>query len=395
MQGFWWEHESLVADEAGLWMDGIPLAHLAHQYGTPLYLYSRATLQRQLKRLQAVLDQVSPRSLIYYAMKANRHPQVLQAVRALGTIGIDACSPREVMMALSHGFTAPEISFNAGMLSDQDLTYLAQGNVHCTFDSFSALRRYGARVARGTPVGLRFDPGVTVSYRDDAKLAYSQSKLGFELDEAQAALAAATQAGLVVDQVHLHIGWGLAEGQAGLVEQAFRQLAGLAQRLPDLAVINVGGGLGGRYHVDDEPLHLSTWGQLLRRYFAPLDVTIACEPGTFVAAPAGVLLVEVNTVEQRRGRHWLGVNAGFALNPCPVFYGIPLAVVPVARPLAPSIHCYHIAGHLNEAGDLWAQHQALPEMREGELLALLPAGAYGASMASDHCLRGDVTELMV
>jgi diaminopimelate decarboxylase len=126
-----------------------------------------------------------------------------------------------------------------------------------------------------------------------------------------------------------------------------------------------------------------------------LGVTIACEPGTFVAAPAGVLLAEVNTVEKRRGIHWIGVNAGFALDPCPAFYGIPLVAVPVERPLAPSTHSYHVAGHINESCDIWAKAQVLPEIQEGERLALLPAGAYGASMASDHCLRGGVAEIVL
>lgn len=127
----------------------------------------------------------------------------------------------------------------------------------------------------------------------------------------------------------------------------------------------------------------------------PLGVELACEPGTFVAAPAGVLLVEVNTVEERRGTRWVGIDAGHALNPCPALHDIPLEVVPLRAPLAPPVHACGVAGHINEAVDVWARDRLLPEVREGELLALLPTGAYGASMASDHCMRGAVKEVVL
>ncbi|MFN8491646.1 MAG: hypothetical protein U0350_28870 [Caldilineaceae bacterium] len=399
----WWQHESLVADETGLLLDQVPLVNLADQYGTPLYVYSRATIQRQIAQLQALLAQVSHCAMIYYAMKANRHPAVLQAVRAMATVeaarwvgvGIDACSLREVDWALGHEFAVEDISFNAGMLATSELAQLAARRVHCTLDSFSALRRYGALVPRGTAVGLRFDPGVIASYGHNPQTAYSQSKFGFEADEWEAALATATQAGLVVDTLHIHIGWGLAEESANLVGQAFARLSSLARRIPGLQTINIGGGLGGRYQKTDQPLQLCTWQRLIEQHLTPLAVVIACEPGTYIAAPAGVLIVEVNTVEKRRGIHWLGVDAGFAIGPCPALYNIPLAAVALERPLAPCTQRYHVAGNMNESCDIWAKQQLLPEIQEGERLALLPAGAYGASMASDHCLRGLVREVVV
>lgn len=399
----WWQHESLVAAETGLLLDGIPLANLADQHGTPLYVYSRTTIQRQIARLQAALAQVSQRAMIYYALKANRHPAVLQAVRTMATVeaahrvgvGIDACSLREVDWALEHGFAAEAISFNAGMLATAELAQLADRRVHCTLDSFSALRRYGALVPRGTPVGLRFDPGVIASYGHNPQTAYSQSKFGFEAEEWEAALTAAEQVGLVVDALHMHIGWGLAEESAPLVGQAFVRLAAIARRIPGLQTVNVGGGLGGRYQATDQLLPLRTWQQLIEQHLTPLEVQIACEPGTYIAAPAGVLIVEVNTAETRRSIHWLGVNAGFAIGPCPALYNIPLTAVALARPLAPGTQQYHIAGNMNESCDIWARQQWLPAIQEGERLALVPAGAYGASMASDHCLRGLFCEVVV
>ena len=391
----WWEHESLRVHGERLWMDGVALEDVAREHGTPLYVYSRSTVRRQLRRLEDALARVTDRYRIFYAMKANRCPGVLGAVREVPGVGVDTCSPREVDHALAHGFTPEELSFNAGMLSDRDLAHVAGRGVYCTLDSFSALRRYGARVPAGTRVGLRFDPGITTGYGGGAVTAYGGGKFGFEPADCGQALEAAAAAGLRVDSVHMHIGWGLSEEALPQVEAAFARLAALGRQVPGLRAVNVGGGLGGRFQARDRPLPLEAWSDALARHLAPLDVELVCEPGTFVVAPAGVLLVEVNTVEERRGTRWVGIDAGHALNPCPALYDIPLEVVPLRAPLAPPVHPCTVAGHINEAVDVWARSRPLPDVREGALLALLPTGAYGASMASDHCLRGGVKEVVL
>lgn len=391
----WWAHDSLTVEQDCLTLDGIDLRELAHQHGTPLFVYSRATIRRQLHALQAALLAATGDFRIFYAMKANRCPGVLDAVRSVEGVGIDTCSPREVGVALQSGFPVEMISFNAGMLSCRDLTAVAAHGVHCTLDSYSALRRYGSLVPRGTPVGLRFNPGVRVGYGDTPVLRYGNDKFGFETDELGEALQVAYASGLVVDSVHMHLGWGMQEEAAEQVETAFARLAEIARQVPDLRTINIGGGLGGRYQLTDQPLTLSTWSELIRKHLAPVGATIACEPGTFVVAPSGVLLLEVNTVERRRGIHWLGVNAGFALSPMPAHYGIPLEIVPLRRPHLAPMQSYRVVGHINETTDVWAKECLLPEMQELDLLALLPAGAYSTSMSSDHCLRGQPTELVI
>lgn len=391
----WWAHNSLTVDREGLALDGVNLNTLAQQQGTPLFVYSRATIQRQLYALQETLADAADASVIYYAMKANRHPGVLEAVLSVPGVGLDTCSPRELALAMQTGAGLEKISFNAGMLSHQDLIQIAESGVHCTLDSYSALRRYGSLVPAGTPVALRFNPGVRVGYGQGANLRYGNDKFGFEAEEIETALRVAAESGLVVDGVHMHLGWGLQESSAELVREAFTRLAWIAGHVPDLRTVNIGGGLGGRYQAADMPLKLATWGGLIREYLAPLGATIACEPGTFVVGPAGVLITEVNTVEYRRGIHWVGVNAGFALDPMPALYGIPVEVVPLCYTQEPPVQTYRIVGHINETTDVWAKECLLPEVHEFDLLAFLPAGAYCTSMSSDHCLRGQPNEIVI
>jgi diaminopimelate decarboxylase len=391
----WWQHESHVILEDDILCDGHSLTQLAHTHGTPLYVYSKTSIQRQLKKMQAALDEVGVPHIIYYAMKSNRHPGVLQAVRQTPGVGLDTCSPREVELALASGFKPEEISFNAGMLSSPELAYLASTGVHCTLDTLSGLRRYAAVAPSGRTVGLRFNPGVRVGYSDNPKLTYGESKFGFEPADLAHILEEVAALGLRVDAIHMHIGWGLTENSSPQVAKAFGRLATIAKQIPGLKYINVGGGLGGRYVATDQPLSLTSWAGLIADILKPLGATILCEPGTFVSASSGVLLVETNTIETRRGVTWLGINAGFAVNLNPSMYSIALTAIALQQPSAWATQPYAIAGNINESGDIWGRDVMLPVMQEGDLIAFFPAGAYGASMSSDHCLRGRAGEIAI
>ncbi len=384
----WWWGEAFGAGPAGLTFDGIPLADLARAHGTPLYLYSRASVRRRLGALREALASTGRPSLVYYAVKANRFPPILQALRAEGDVGIDACSPRELELALASGFRPEEVSVTGSMPSNRDLDAFAAHRVHVNLDSLSALRRYAARVPRGTRVGLRLDCAVEVGYGCDPKLAYGNTKFGIAHEDFERALACAREGGLVVDTLHVHCGWGLQVNALPQVDWLFATMASFARRVEGLRVVNVGGGLGARRSARDQPLPLPAWADALRTHLAPLGVTLACEPGTLLVDWAGVLVVEANTVEPKKGRVWVGVDAGHNINVYMAHYGIPVEIVHVARPLAPAEATYAVAGNINESNDVFAPAAPLPRVEEGDLLALLPAGAYGTSMASDHCMRG-------
>lgn len=389
----WWLGEGLGCGPRGLELDGHPLAEVAAREGTPLYAYGLASLRRQLGRLRQALSDVGAATRVYYAMKANRHGAVLRALRQEGDVGIDACSPREAVLALETGFRPPEISVTGSMLSDRDLDFLVSRELHLNLDTFSALRRYAARAGKGRRVGLRLDPAVEAGYLSLPKLVYGNTKFGFHPDDVEAAHACASDLGLVVDTLHLHLGWGLQATALPQVDWVFERLAGWARRLPSVEVVNVGGGLGVRRREADSPLSLEAWAAALRRHLAPLGLTLACEPGTLLVDVAGVLVVEVNTVERKAGVAWVGVDAGHNVNVYAAHYGIPIEVVHLGRPLDRPEAVYSVAGNINESNDVFARDVPLPAVREGDLLALLPAGAYGASMASDHCLRGLAREV--
>jgi diaminopimelate decarboxylase len=363
----------------------------ARRLGTPCYLYSRQPIRDRLARLRDALSGL-PRRL-HYAMKANRHPEVLACIRAEGDVGIDACSPREVALALEAGFAAGEISVTAGMPSNRDLAAFARTGVHVNLDTLSAIRRFGAVAPAGTAIGLRLDPGAMAGWGGNARLAYGAGKFGLAEEALPAALDACRAAGLTVDTLHVHCGWNLQRAVLPDFERALAMLGRLAGAL-SIPTINVGGGLGVRFRPDDDPLPVEEWAAALRRHLAAPGRTIACEPGTFVVAEAGVLVAEVNTVERRGDITWIGVDCGHNVNVYAAHYGIPLRIALLGARTG-GLKRYAVAGNINEANDVFAMDALLPEPREGDLLAFFPAGAYGSSMASDHCLRGWAAEAMM
>lgn len=394
----WWAGGTLRAGADGLEIAGQRVEALADELGTPLYLYDGARVREQLASLREALSGFARRR-IYYALKANRFPPLLGLLRAEGDVGIDACSPREVACALAAGFAPAEISVTVSSLSAADLDAFACHAVHVNFDQISALRRYGERVSAGTRIGLRIDPAVSAGYGINAQTDYGGRKLGLAPEDLDAALAAARHAGLVVDTLHMHLGWGLREADEPALRQGLAILAGAAERIGSLDCINVGGGLGGRLREADAPLAPARWAEAIRDAFpaaaragGPL---IACEPGTFIVAAAGILIARVTSVWNKRGERWIGLDAGQAVNVYSAHYGLELEIVVVGRPRAGRAVRCTVVGNINEAGDVFARSRMLPEIAEGELVVLLPAGAYGSSMASDHCLRGEFTERML
>ncbi len=391
----WWMKDELSESEEGLCLDGKPVLQLAREHGTPLYLYAGKTIRRRLGELRAALQSTGAPYRMHYAIKANRFAPILALVRAEGDVGIDASSPREVALALESGFKPEEISVTCSMPSRKDFEKFAGFGVHLNLDTFSALRRWAATPGRNPRVGLRLDPGIALGYGDNPKLSYGNSKFGFSFAQAREAYAFARQQGLIVDTLHIHVGWGLQQKIAGLLGHVFTQVAELARDLPDLETINIGGGLCWKQASQDMPLAIGSWAELIQRHLAPLGLQIAIESGTFVVASSGLLVTEINTLEQRFQQPWIGVDCGHNVNVYAAHYSIPQEIIAVSQPTADVAAHYVVAGNINEANDIFSRSCALPSVVEGDFLAFFPAGAYGASMASDHCLKGLPKEWLI
>jgi diaminopimelate decarboxylase len=387
-----WSREGLEVLGGRLHFAGRDTEQMAREDGTPLYLYDPARLQANVEKLRGALLRAGVKHKICYALKANRHPAFLSRLRLLGAVGIDACSPHEIALALESGWKAEEISYTGTNLSARDLDVILAHPVVLNLDSLSALRRVGAR-APGRRIGLRINPQVGTGY--SAQLTYAgdkPTKFGVYADRLDAALEEAHRHRLEVRGLHFHIGSGWLRSGLPTFLEAVRRAADLARRVPGIEYVNVGGGLGIPLQASDEAVDLDAYAAGIALHLGSLGVEVYLEPGDFLVKDAAILLVEVVTVEDKGGARFVGVDCGFNACGLAAMYHYHQEVVVCRDADASPTQSCTVAGHINEAGDLFAEDRRLPEVREGDILALLNVGGYAAAMASYHCARPPATE---
>ena len=394
----WWVRPGLDIDETGrLRVAGRDAEALAREHRTPLFVYDLARFAENARRLQAALAGTGLPHRVRFALKANPLPEVLAVFRGLGapgtpeSVGIDACSPGEVERALECGWRPEEISYTGTNVSDRDLAAILPHGVHLNLDAISQIERYG-RHAPGTAIGLRVDPGTGAGYNEHLEYAGDRpTKFGIGLDRLDDAIAAARRHDLSIDTVHFHAGSGwLAHGLAGF-EAALVRAVDAVTNLRDaghrIAEVNVGGGLGIPAREDERGVDLDAYAAVLARHLGPLGVTIACEPGDHLTKDAAILLGEVVTVERRRGTTFVGLDLGWNVNCSYFIYRFAQEFVVCRAAAAERTETVTVAGHINEAGDVFAEDYPMAPVEEGDIVATLNAGGYLQAMSSTHCLR--------
>jgi diaminopimelate decarboxylase len=364
---------------------------LARRHGTPLFVYDLDRIRDNARAIKAALTRTGLPNVVRFALKANREPEVLAVLRGLGDVGIDACSPGEVELALAYGWSPEEISYTGTNLSERDLDLILAQPIHLNLDAVSQIDRVGRRAA-GRTIGLRLNPGAGAGYNDRLEYAGERpTKFGVWPDRLDEAVEVARHHQLTIETVHFHAGSGwLLEGLPRF-EAALLRVVELVRRLRALGCpireVNVGGGLGTPARVDEHPADLDDYAQLLARHLGVLGVVIAVEPGDRIARDGGLLLGEVVTVERRGDVTFVGLDLGWNVNCSYLVYGFAQEVIACRAADAPRTEIVTVAGHINEAGDLFAEDYPMPPVLEGDIVALVNAGSYLQAMSSTHCLR--------
>ncbi len=393
----WWTRPGLDVHEGRLRVAGRDAEGVARVSGTPTYVHDLVRIREQARSLADAFERAGLSLRLRLALKAQREPEVLAFVRTLGSVGIDACSPGEVRHALAQGWAAEEISFTGTNLSDADVDTLIGSRVHVNLDQLSQLDRWGRR-APGTTVGIRVNPRAGASWSglaaEEGESLYAgvrATKFGILPEQMDDALALAAKHELAIDTVHVHVGDGfLSDGLPRLavaVDRVAEMTRDVMAAGHAVSEVNAGGGLGVPQRPEDEPLDPDAYAGVLAERLGPLGVTIGCEPGDFLAKESGILLAEVVTLEERDGVAFAGLDAGFNVAPERFIYGALLPIVLCRAADAQPSRTYTVAGNINEGDDLWGEGVPLPELREGDVLALLLVGAYNRSMYLEHTLR--------
>jgi diaminopimelate decarboxylase len=395
---YWWEREGLELRGSVLEIDGVDPERIARAEGKPVFLYSARRVRANLERLSRALGDRGLRSRIFYAVKSNRYAPLLTWLRVLGLCGADVCSPGELLLARRIGFSEHDISYTGTVPSGADLAVLARHrDVWLNCDSVASLKRIGESCP-GRAVGLRVNTGVGIGYRANRLLEYSgavPTKFGIYAGELPEALDIAAHHGLQIRGIHFHSGCGYLTPQLPILDEILGAAEAFVDQVPDLAYVNVGGGLGVPLVEADAPLDLAAWSGIIHRHFGGRSLEVWVEPGNYIVRDAGVLVLQVIAVEEKQGVRFVFVDGGFNLHVEPAFYGLPLHVVPCRQTRGAETQIVTVAGNINEALDVFAAGVRIPPVREGSYLALLNAGGYGSSMSSNHCMRGAFGEYLL
>lgn len=381
--------------------EDVALPEIARAVGTPVYVYSTATLTRHFNLFRQALAWTE--HLVCFAVKANSNLAVLKLLGDLGA-GMDVVSGGEYARALAAGVSGERIVFSGvGKTRDEMARAIAGGIRQFNVESepeLLALSSLAQEMGAEVPVAVRVNPDVDA--RTHAKIATgkSENKFGIPISRAREVYRlAASLPGLRVVGIDMHIGSQLTDLDP--YRQAYRKMAELCRALRAdghaITRLDLGGGLGIPYRRDNAapPLPLE-YGEVVRETVGDLGCEIEIEPGRNIAGNAGILLASVIFLKQGEGRDFLIVDAAMNDLIRPAMYDAHHDIVPVVEP-APGAepHPVDVVGPVCETGDTFARAVPLPRVGAGDLVAFRSAGAYGAVMASEYNSRPLVPEVLV
>ena len=394
MDHFAYQNGQLCAED-------VPLSRIAAEVGTPVYVYSAATLTRHFGLFRQALDWTD--HLVCFAVKANSNLAVLKLLGDLGA-GMDVVSGGEYARAKAAGVPGERIVFSGVGKTVAEMRQAIEGGIRqVNIESepeMQALSRVAASMGAEVPVAIRVNPDVDARTHEKIATGKSDNKFGIPIAKARAVYAEAAQLpGLRVVGVDVHIGSQLTDLDP--YRAAYAKVADLTRALREdghvISRLDLGGGLGIPYRRDNNapPLPLE-YGQVIRETVGDLGCEIEIEPGRNIVGNAGVLVSEVIYLKQGEGRDFLIVDAAMNDLLRPAMYGAHHDIVPLAEPgVGEEVRRVDVVGPVCESGDTFQKGVDLPALGAGDLIAFRSAGAYGAVMASEYNSRPLVPEVLV
>jgi diaminopimelate decarboxylase len=380
--------------------ESVSLADLAAKVGTPFYCYSTATITRHVRVFQKALPKDA---LIAFSIKANGNMAVLKTLAKLG-VGADVVSGGELKKALAAGIPAEKIVYSGvGKTAAEMRAALGAGIYQFNVESepeLLALNAVAGSMGKRAPVAVRINPDVDAHTHAKIATGLAETKFGIPWSRAKAAYKlAASLPAIEIVGIDTHIGSQIADLHP--FETAFSRIVKDAEILRSegfpIARIDLGGGLGVPYRMNNRPPpEPSEYGKLAARITAGTKARLIVEPGRLIVANAGVLVATVLYVKTGENRTFLIVDAGMNDLLRPALYDAYHDIVPLREPApdAPRAR-YDVVGPVCETADRFAANRDMPALKAGDLIAILSAGAYGATMASAYNARLPAPEVLV
>lgn len=381
-----------------LFAEDVAVNQLAEQYGTPLYVYSRATLERHYRAYDEALG--NQPHLICYAVKANSNLAVLNVLARLGA-GFDIVSVGELERVLTAGGDPAKVIFSGVGKQAHEMRRALQVGIKCfNVESEAELDRLNdvaESMGLQASVSLRVNPDVDAQTHPYISTGLKENKFGISIDRAEEVyLKAASLPNLKVEGVDCHIGSQLTQSAPFLdaLDRLLDLIAKLAEKGINIKHLDLGGGLGVRYD-DETPPEPRDYATKVLERLGDSDLTLIMEPGRSIAANAGILVTRVEYLKPTEAKNFAVVDAAMNDLLRPSLYGAWQKIIPVVEPAADAEKAtYDLVGPICETGDFIGKDRELA-LQQGDLLAVRSAGAYGFAMASNYNSRNRAAEVMV
>lgn len=370
------------------------LKALANEFGTPLYVYHAEKIKEQYEALNTAFKNCDAR--IFYACKALTNPHILKYIHSLGC-GIDCSSINEVKLALHAGVPAKNILYTSNGIHFSEIEEAAAHGVHINIDSLSNLEKWGKKYGDSYGVGVRIRPNILAGGNLKISTGHEKSKFGVPVEQVDEILQLVEAYNIRVEALHIHTGSDIKDADVFL--QGVKVICELAPHFPHLKVIDLGGGFKVPYEPDDEETDIVTIAGKLKKYLdqqpftAEKKLQLWFEPGKYLVSECGYLITEVNVLKDNGTQVFAGINSGLNHLIRPMMYDAYHHIVNVSNEHGAE-KAYNVTGYICET-DTFATNRLLHEVREGDLLVIYNAGAYGFEMASNYNSRFKPAEVLV
>ena len=381
-----------------LYVEDLPVKQLAEEFGTPLYIYSRATLERHWHAFDSALGEHP--HLICYAVKANSNIGILNVMAKLGS-GFDIVSQGELERVLAAGGEASKVVFSGVAKSRAEIMRALEVGIRCfNVESIAELHhinQIAGEMGKVAPISLRVNPDVDAHTHPYISTGLKENKFGVSVDEAREVYKlAATLPNVKITGMDCHIGSQLTELQPFLdaTDRLIRLIEQLKEDGITLKHLDLGGGLGVTY-TNETPPHPSDYAAaLLNKLKGYENLEIILEPGRAIAANAGILVAKVQYLKSNESRNFAITDTGMNDMIRPALYEAYMNIIEIDRTLEREKAIYDVVGPVCETSDFLGKQRELA-IAEGDYIAQRSAGAYGASMSSNYNSRPRTAEVLV
>lgn len=380
--------------ENNYYIQNCMLTDVAADFGTPLYVYDAEKITSQYHRLKNSFEGLDVK--IKYACKALNNINVLKLLRNEGS-GLDAVSIEEVKLGLHTGFQPKEILFTPNCVSFDEIKQAVNLGVMINIDNISILEQFGHEYGNKVPCCIRLNPHIVAGGNVHIQTGHIDSKFGISIHQLRHVLRIVEKENMLINGLHMHTGSDILD--PGVFIRGAELLFEAASGFKDLTFIDFGSGFKVAYKEGDVTTDMDELGKAISERFISFcaeygrKLEIWFEPGKFIVSECGVLLVEVNVIKQTTATVFAGVDSGQNHLIRPMFYDAYHHIINISNPSGKQ-RIYTVVGNICET-DTFGWDRKLNEVREGDILAILNAGAYGFTMSNNYNGRMRPAEVLI